>query len=89
MIELEDERGFTPLQAALAVDGTDAVRALLRAAGARDGVRFLDRDGLLEIMHAASPAIIQLTTNTDVCQPGSSRCELEQLWREVRVTLTL
>ena len=82
-LEVQDQRGFTPLQAALAVEGTDAVQALLRSAGARDGVRFLDRDGLQEIMMSTSPAIIQLTTNTDVCQPGSSRCELEKLWRDV------
>ena len=34
-LEVLDVRGFTPLQAALAVDGTDAAQALLRAAGAR------------------------------------------------------
>ena len=53
-LEVQDQRGFTPLQAALAVEGTDAVQALLRSAGARDGVRFLDRDGLQEIMMSTS-----------------------------------
>ena len=82
-IDALDRRGFAPLQAALAADSAAAEQVLRDAGAIEPKLRFLDRAGLHAIMRSRIPAIVQLTTYTDVCEAGSARCELEEMWRDV------